>query len=125
MGYVQDHLKDQFTTIEGVGQVFLGGYVDKNLRVWLDDKKLRQYQITADDVVNTIQQQHIELPAGRIETPTKEKNVRMLGAGAQARKILTTIIIEKRTSGPVYKAIKLKDVAHAEYGLDDVRRIAH
>src|ERR1041384_2131554 len=28
MAFVRDHLKDQFTTIPGVGEVFLGGYVE-------------------------------------------------------------------------------------------------
>ena len=36
MEYVQDHLKDQFQTINGVGEIFLGGYIERNLRVWLD-----------------------------------------------------------------------------------------
>ena len=34
MAYVQDHMKDQFTTIKGVGDIFLGGLMDRNLRVW-------------------------------------------------------------------------------------------
>jgi HAE1 family hydrophobic/amphiphilic exporter-1 len=123
MGYVQDYLKDQFTTIDGVGEVFLGGYVDKNLRVWIDDKKLRNYEVTADDVVNTIQKQHVELPAGRIETPKTEKNVRMMGE-APSSEDFGDMVIEKRANGPVYKPIYIKQVASIEKGLNDVRRMS-
>ena len=37
--YVSETLKDQLTTIAGVGDLRLGGFVDPNLRVWLDSKK--------------------------------------------------------------------------------------
>ena len=36
MQYTKDYLKDKFTTVPGVGEVQLGGYVDPNLRVWMD-----------------------------------------------------------------------------------------
>ncbi|MCB4791506.1 MAG: efflux RND transporter permease subunit [Elusimicrobia bacterium] len=123
MGYVQDYLKDQFTTVEGVGEVFLGGYVDKNLRVWVDDEKLIKNQITVNDVVNSIQQQHIELPAGRIETPVIQKNVRMMGEAPNPDDF-GNIVIGKRAGVPVYKPIYLKQVATIEKGLDDIRRVS-
>jgi HAE1 family hydrophobic/amphiphilic exporter-1 len=41
MAYVQDHLKDQFSTINGVGEIFLGGLLDRNLRIWVDTIKLK------------------------------------------------------------------------------------
>src|SRR5580700_8136490 len=40
MIYARNTLKDQLSSIAGVGNVVLGGYVDPNLRVWIDEKKL-------------------------------------------------------------------------------------
>ena len=44
--YVRDNIRDQFTTLPGVGDVFLGGYVDPALRVWIDPAKLNRYSLT-------------------------------------------------------------------------------
>ncbi len=82
MDYAQNNLKDKFQTINGVGEVMMGGVLDRNLRVWIDAEKLEALQLTIDDVTNAIQQGHEELPAGRIETSEKEKNVRTMGEAA-------------------------------------------
>ncbi len=77
--YVQDHLKDQFQTLTGVGEIFLGGFVERNLRVWLDAQKLEALQLTVQDVIQAIQTEHAEMPSGRIETARNEFNVRTMG----------------------------------------------
>ena len=88
MKYVQDHLQDQFATISGVGEVTLGGFVAPNLRVWLDADKMIAHELTVDDVVAAITREHSEIPAGRIETPTSEQNVRAMGeAGTAAQEL--------------------------------------
>ena len=121
--YVQDHLKDQFQTVTGVGEIFLGGFVERNLRVWLDTEKLQAYQFTVQDVISAIGQEHAEMPSGRIETPQTEFNVRTMGEASSVEEF-GNIIIAHRGGAPVYKPIYLKDVATIEDGLADVRRIS-
>ena len=123
MEYVDRNLKDKFKTVSGVGEIFLGGYIDRNLRVWLDTKKLDAYQLTVEDVIAAIQDEHIEMPAGRIETPQKESNVRAMGE-ARTVKEFEDIMIYQRAGRPIYKPIPLKEVATIEDGLADVRRIS-
>lgn len=123
MGYVQDHLKDKFTTIDGVGEVFLGGFVDRNLRIWVDTDKLQVYQFTVQDIIDAVEQQHEEMPAGRLESTAHEYNVRVMGEAATTEEF-ENIVIAKRNGEPVYKPIYLKEVATIEDGLADVRRIA-
>jgi HAE1 family hydrophobic/amphiphilic exporter-1 len=77
--YVNETLKDQFTTVQGVGDIRLGGYVDPNLRVWLDADKMQENQLTVEDILNAIGYQHADLPAGYIEAGPKEINVRVYG----------------------------------------------
>ena len=124
MTYIQDHLKNQFTTIPGVGDIFLGGFVDRNLRIWIDADKLDQYQLTVQDIIDAVQSEHEEVPAGRIETTEKEYNVRVMGEAATA-KDFENLLIPKRNGLPIFKPFYLKDVATIEDGLADVRRIAH
>lgn len=123
MGYVQDHLKDKFTTIDGVGEVFLGGFVDRNLRIWVDSDKLQAYQFSVEDIIDAVEQQHEEMPAGRLESTAYEYNVRVMGEASTTEEF-ENIVIAKRNGQPVYKPIYLKEVASIEDGLSDVRRIA-
>ncbi len=123
MEYVQDHLKDQFQTINGVGEIFLGGFLERNLRVWVDADKLEAYQLTVQDIITAIRMEHAEIPAGRIETGTKELNVRAMGEVTSVEEF-GNIIISQRAGQPVHRPIFLKDVAAIEDGLADVRRIS-
>ncbi|MFA6142817.1 MAG: efflux RND transporter permease subunit [Candidatus Omnitrophota bacterium] len=123
MTYVQDHLKDQFATINGVGDIFLGGFVDRNLRIWVDANKLEAYQFTVQDVIDAVKAEHEEVPAGRIETPSKEFNVRVMGEAGTTGEF-ENLLIPKRSGQPVFKPIYMKEVATIEDGLADVRRIA-
>ncbi len=123
MEYVQDHLKDRFQTINGVGEIFLGGWLERNLRVWVDAEKLAAYQLTVQDIVDAIQSEHTERPAGRIETGQQELNVRTMGEASTVEEF-GNLVIPRRAGAPVYKPLYLKDVATIEDGLADQRRIA-
>ncbi len=123
MELVDNRIKDQFKTISGVGEVFLGGFLDRNLRVWLNVEKMNAYQLTVEDVINAIQQEHVEIPAGRLETKERETTVRAMGE-AQSVEEFGKIMIHHRGGQPIYKPIQLKEVATIEDGLADVRRIS-
>ena len=56
--YVQNHLRDKFQTVSGVGEVMLGGFVDPNLRVWLDADKLQALQTLEDARRDVIHVKH-------------------------------------------------------------------
>lgn len=123
MALVRDRIQDRFTTVEGVGEVFLGGYRAPNLRVWLDREQLTRYQLTAADVIATIQREHSELPGGRIELPEQEFNVRTLGEAPTVTEF-EKITISRRGGALNYLPIPLKDVAKIEEGTEDVRSIS-
>lgn len=122
--YVNEFLKDQFTSVSGVGSIDLGGYIDPNLRIWLDSKKLADNELTVEDVLNAINSQHAELPAGYIDSGPKEMNVRVYGE-ASTPEVLQNIIIPQRVrGGPIYKSLRIGDVGRVEDGLADIRRLA-
>ncbi len=123
MTYGRDHLKDQFSTVTGVGEVVLGGYIEPNVRVWVDQAKLDRTEMTVDDVINSIQTQHQETPAGYLENANQEMNVRVMGE-AKSIPDLSAVHLLTRGSAVLWKAYRLSDVAGLEDGLDDVRRIS-
>jgi len=123
MTYVRDQLKDQFTTVSDVGDVFLGGYVEPDLRVWVSARKLAARDLAISDVIGTIDTEHQEVPAGRIENPQKEFNIRTMGEAASPEEF-SEMYIGSRGGSPNYHPIPLKDVARVELGLEDIRRIS-
>jgi HAE1 family hydrophobic/amphiphilic exporter-1 len=123
MSYAEDHVKDRFTTISGVGEIFLGGIVDRNLRVWVDAQKLLNYQLTVQDVIDAVALQHQEVPAGRIETKEQEFDVRVMGEAVSPEEF-GNILIPQRAGQTIFKPIYLKDIATIEDGLADIRRLS-
>lgn len=123
MAYVQDDLKNKFATISGVGDIFLGGFVERNLRIWVDADKLDAYELTVEDVIDAVAQEHGEVPAGIIETDVNEYNVRVMGEAATTQQF-ANLLIPHRAGKPVFRPIYIKDVAAIEDSLADVRRIA-
>lgn len=123
MIYAKNTLFNQFATVSGVGDIALGGYVDPALRVEVDVNKLKALELTVSDVLNTINNQQVELPAGRIEGPHEEYNVRVRGE-ANTPEDFGKIRIENRTGGANYRPTPLKDVATITEATGDVRRLS-
>ncbi len=57
----------------------MGGYLDRNIRIWVDADKLNEKGMTVTDVIAALQREHVELPAGRLETEGREISVRVMG----------------------------------------------
>ena len=123
MRYVKDSLKDRFSSVVGVGEITLGGYIEPNLRVWVSGQALNRYDLAVTDVLNAIKSEHSELPAGQITTGRKEYDVRTLGEVKTAKEF-ERIVINQRGGQPIYSRILLKQVAEIEDGLEDIRRIS-
>jgi len=117
--YIRNTLQDQFQTIPGVGDISMSGYRERNVRVWLDAKLLQSYDLTIDEVMAALAREHVELPAGRIETASRELNIRAEGEAESVESFRNLIISDRQGA-----QILLKDVAIVEDGMEDKRRIA-
>jgi multidrug efflux pump len=117
--YTRYRVKERLQTVPGVGELTLGGYLDRNIRLWIDSQKLEERGLTVAEVVAALQRGHVELPAGRIETEGREINVRVLGEALDLDQ-MRRIVVGGAAGEPVY----LSDVALVEDGFEDVRRLA-
>jgi hydrophobe/amphiphile efflux-1 (HAE1) family protein len=117
--YVRNVIRPQLQTIEGVGEVFIGGFRERNVRVWFDAPRLEAQGLTVLDVIRAIQREHLEVPAGRIETAQREMNVRAEGEALDLE-AFRKLVVAFREGSPV----RLQDVAVVEDGLEDRRRVA-
>ncbi|MBY0515514.1 MAG: efflux RND transporter permease subunit [Bacteriovoracaceae bacterium] len=123
MAFVRDQLKDKIQTVPGVADVFLGGYVEPNLRVWVSSQKLDKFQMTVTDIVNAIRSEHQEAPSGYLEDSKRERNVRTLGEASTIEEFKKLPLI-RRGGAANFSPIFLGEVATIEDGLADVRRIS-
>jgi HAE1 family hydrophobic/amphiphilic exporter-1 len=123
MIYARNILKDRFSTVDGVGNILFAGYVEPNLRVWLDGNQMAIHQLTTDDILAAIQNEQIEIPAGRIENKKNELNLRVIGEADNVA-AFGKLKISSRGGAPNYNPIPLSQVANIEEGLDDIRSIS-
>jgi len=117
--YMQYRVKEKLQTIPGVGEIVLMGVLSRNVRIWLDSSKLDEKGLTVQDVILALQREHIELPAGRLETSGREVNVRVLGEAIDLE-TLRHIVVREVNGSPIY----LSDVSLVEDGFEDIRRVA-
>jgi len=117
--YIQYSLKEKLQTIPGMGEISFMGVQDRNVRIWLDATKLDEKGLTVREVIQALQREHIELPAGRLETQGREVNVRVLGEAIDLE-TLRKIVVRETNGSPIY----IGDVSLVEDGFDDTRRIA-
>jgi hydrophobe/amphiphile efflux-1 (HAE1) family protein len=121
--FIRDHLKDNLTTISGVGDVRLGGYVDPNMRIWLNTEEMRKKEIAVDDVIAAIQNGSILTPSGYMDNGPSETNIRILSE-AQTPQEFEDLVVPSRSGTVIWKPIKIGEVAKAEDSTADVRRVS-
>ncbi|MCX5907318.1 MAG: efflux RND transporter permease subunit [Deltaproteobacteria bacterium] len=116
--YTDEVLKEQLQRINGVGAIRMGGLRLRQVRVWLDRYKLEAYQLTAHDVIRTLQRENVELPGGRIESTTKEYSVKIKGEVPNPQEF-NDLVIGYYNNAP----IRLRDIGRAEDGMAEKRSI--
>lgn len=73
--YANLYIKPRLGTLAGAADVRINGERRSSMRIWLDRGKLAAYRLTTADVEDAIRRQNVEIPAGRIESATREFNV--------------------------------------------------
>jgi hydrophobe/amphiphile efflux-1 (HAE1) family protein len=119
--YVDRQIFDEIKRIEGVGNLRLIGERKYAMRVWLDPDALAARNLTAQDVINAISEQNIQVGAGRIgQQPTAAEQQYEIALRAVGR--FTTpqeaedIVVKVGTDGTL---TRVKDVGRAEVGAQD------
>jgi multidrug efflux pump len=61
-------VKRRVEILPGVGNVIIGGEYTWAMRIWLNPRKMTGYGMTVADVVNTLADNNVQLPAGQIKS---------------------------------------------------------
>ena len=116
--YADKVLKRDIEKIPGVGSVTISGGRTRQIRFWLDRKKLEAVSLTADDVKQALGLEHREVPGGRIENHRIEYIVKTKGE-YETPSSFNDMVITYRHG----RLIRLRDIGRAEDGLEDERSI--
>src|SRR6185503_1302674 len=72
-------VQEKLQTVPGVGQITLNGYLDRNVRIWLDASRLAEKGVVASDIIGAIKKEHVEVPGGALDAGGRQLSVRLLG----------------------------------------------
>ena len=67
--YATIQLRDELSRLPDVGDITYLGQRDYSMRLWLDPQKMASYSLNAQDVINAVQAQNIQVAAGQIGQP--------------------------------------------------------
>lgn len=111
-------IKKKLETIDGVGEVRLGGRRDRTIRVNVLPDRMASYNIAAGDVIDAFRREHIQLPGGFLTARHSEKLIK-LDLEFHTIKEMNNMIVAYRDGAP----IRLKQIAEVEDALADYRQI--
>ncbi len=119
--YAEIHIKDVISRVPGVSTVTIFGLKEYSIRIWLDPNKLANLGLTASDVVAAVQEQNIQVAAGKLgQAPAPKGQAYQLQINAKGRlsnpKEFENIIIRAKPGGAI---VRMKDVARVEMGAED------
>ncbi len=116
-------VEDMLETIPGVGQITTMGYLDRNIRIWVDADKLVATGVTVTDVTSAIQKQHVNLPGGALDSGGREFDVRVVGEAPDLA-TLRNIVVRSAGTATGTATVRVQDVALVEDGFVDITSYA-
>ena len=117
--YARNVIKKRLETIDGVGEVRLGGEQRRTIRVNLKPARMKQLGITVPDVVRMFNREHLRLPGGFLIAHGKEQLLE-LDLEYHSPEALGEMIVSYNGGAPQ----RLHDFAEIEDGLADFRQLA-
>ena len=108
-------VKPRLQTMPGAADVRVFGERKFAMRIWLDRDRLAAFNLTPQDVEDALRRQNVEVPAGRIESQTREFSV-------VARTDLTEpaqfadIIVKQAADAKGSYAVRIGDLGRVEIG---------
>ena len=117
--YARNVMKKTLETIDGVGEVRLGGRRDRTIRIELYPERLAALDLTVQDVADAFDREHFQLPGGFLVSGRTERLIK-LDLEYHAPEEFTDLVVAHRDGA----TIRLGDVATIEDGLEDFRRLA-
>lgn len=117
--YAERYLVDQYSTLDGVARVRVGGGLNYAIRIWLDRQELAARNLSVTDIENALRSENVELPAGSLESDQRLFKARV-ERNFKTPSAFNRLVIGEGEDGYL---IRLGDVARVELGVVEDRNI--
>ncbi|MFC1688158.1 efflux RND transporter permease subunit [Pseudomonadota bacterium] len=117
--YARNIIKKRLETIDGIGEVRLGGERRRTIRVNLDPDRMAAFGIAVNDVVGAFATEHVRLQGGFLVGGEREELVQ-LDIEYHSPAELENLIVAYPEGAP----LRLADIAEVVDGLEDHRQFA-
>ena len=117
--YALNVLKKKLETINGVGDIRLGGRRDRTIRINLLTDRMAANHIVANDLIAAFAREHVQVPGGFLVSENREHLLK-LDMEYHNFRDFADMVVAYRDGSP----IKLKEIAEIEDGLGDYRQFA-
>ena len=116
--WINQVAKKKLQTVAGVGDIKLIGGATRQIRINIEPYELQSLGLSANDVVEAVQQSNENYPAGDVRTENKNISVRIDGK-LKTPQDFANIVVAYRNNVP----IKLSDIANVEDGQEEVKSV--
>ncbi len=104
---LKDKLKPKFEQTDGVAMVSLVGGKEREIRIEVDNDKLKSHNMSILQVTQILQAENLDFPTGKVEQKEKNYIVRVAGKLKDIEQIKNTILVSSENG-----TVRLKDVAN-------------
>ncbi len=109
--YTDNVLQQQLQTIDQVSAVNVFGDKSYSMRIWLDQAKMNAYDIAYNDISTALNNENVQLPAGKVYGNNTELTINTLGR-LTTEKDFRDLILREDSTG----IVRLSDVSRVELG---------
>ena len=117
--YAINVIKKNLETINGVGEIRIGGRRERTIRINLDLDRMAAFRVTTNEILAAIKNEHFMMPGGFLVSGQTEHMVKLDMEYHNPRE-LETLVIAYRDGAP----LSLGTVAEIEDGMADPRSLA-
>jgi len=107
--YAERYVVDRLSTIPGVARATISGGRRAAMRVWIDRQALAARELTVNDIENTLRKENVQLPAGRLESRTREFSLRT-EVGLDSAEDFNKLVISRGKDGHLIRLGEVADV---------------
>jgi HAE1 family hydrophobic/amphiphilic exporter-1 len=116
---VKNKIKPMVSTVNGISQVEIVGGEEREIRINVDNEKLKSHHLSILQVTQAIQSANMEFPTGKIKDQSQEAIIRLSGKFISLQDLKNLVISNSTDGSPV----RLEDIAEVHDAKKEITSI--
>ncbi len=112
--FARKRIKEQIQQIQGVGSIDIIGGQEREIKVWVDPRKLEARNLAVTDIVQVLAASNLSIPGGRVTAGDTEFVLKIDGEFQNLDEIRNLTVVEQQG-----RRIRIADIATVEDGLEE------